>query len=168
LQAAYRSISTASCCRYKIIFLREFLHIFPLNFPYIFLYILPHAPFFHNTTQRNVSNWEVWRRKTKTAHHVRRHNSQYLVPLGSLDRLEMKELRGRLFLYKGNCTLSHNYGAISIVLTTPVLTPSFFLFLVYMRRFQIVTLRRFLWKRAGIEWFIVLLGLWSWWCEVEF
>jgi solute carrier family 6 amino acid/orphan transporter-like 15/16/17/18/20 len=49
-----------------------------------------------------------------TAHLVRRQSSQNLNPQRSLDRLEMKELRGRLVVENGNSNLSHNYGATNV------------------------------------------------------
>ncbi|KAJ9595050.1 hypothetical protein L9F63_013647, partial [Diploptera punctata] len=48
-----------------------------------------------------------------TAHLVRRQSSQNLNPQRSLDRLEMKELRGRLVVENGS-SLSHNYGATNV------------------------------------------------------
>jgi hypothetical protein len=36
-------------------------------------------------------------------------------PQRSLDRLEMKELRGRLVIQNANCNLSHNNGATNTV-----------------------------------------------------
>ena len=49
-----------------------------------------------------------------TAHLVRRQSSQNLNPQRSLDRLEMKELRGRLVVENGNSNLSRNYGATNV------------------------------------------------------
>ena len=100
----------------------------------------------------------MWRRKTKTAHHVRRHNSQYLVPLGSLDRLEMKELRGRLFLYKGNCTLSHNYGAISIAFDDTSPNTKFLLIPGLYEEFSNCDPAKVLVKE-GWDWMIHCIGL---------
>ncbi|KAE8741914.1 hypothetical protein FOCC_FOCC012566 [Frankliniella occidentalis] len=46
-----------------------------------------------------------------TAHLVRRQSSRDLNPQRSLDRLEMKEMRGRLVVENGSTSLSYNYGA---------------------------------------------------------
>lgn len=46
-----------------------------------------------------------------TAHLVRRQSSQNLNPQRSLDRLEMKEMRGRLVVENGN---SASYGATNV------------------------------------------------------
>jgi hypothetical protein len=51
----------------------------------------------------------MWLRIANMAHHVRRQNSKNLNLLRFLDRLN--ELRGRLVVDNGNCSLSHNYGA---------------------------------------------------------
>lgn len=45
-----------------------------------------------------------------TAHLVRRQSSRDLNPQRSLDRLEMKEMRGRLVVENGS-TSGYNYGA---------------------------------------------------------
>lgn len=49
-----------------------------------------------------------------TAHLVRRQSSRDLNPQRSLDRLEMKEMRGRLVLENGNSSLTNNYGATNV------------------------------------------------------
>nr|CAD7392186.1 unnamed protein product [Timema cristinae] len=49
-----------------------------------------------------------------TAHLVRRQSSQNLNPQRSLDRLEMKELRGRLVVENGNNSMSNSYGATNV------------------------------------------------------
>lgn len=49
-----------------------------------------------------------------TAHLVRRQSSRDLNPQRSLDRLEMKEMRGRLVLENGNSSLANNYGATNV------------------------------------------------------
>lgn len=46
-----------------------------------------------------------------TAHLVRRQSSRDLNPQRSLDRLEMKEMRGRLVVENGSNSNSYNYGA---------------------------------------------------------
>ena len=58
----------------------------------------------------------------------------------------MKELRGRLVVENGNSTVSHNYGAINVAFEDTSPNTKVVLFLVYMRGFQIVTLRILLMK----------------------
>lgn len=49
-----------------------------------------------------------------TAHLVRRQSSRDLNPQRSLDKLEMKEMRGRLVLENGNSSITNSYGATNI------------------------------------------------------
>uniref|UniRef100_A0A1B6CW77 Transporter n=2 Tax=Clastoptera arizonana TaxID=38151 RepID=A0A1B6CW77_9HEMI len=65
-----------------------------------------------------------------TAHLVRRQSSRDLNPQRSLDKLEMKEMRGRLVLENGNTPMNNSYGATNIAFddsspnTKAILKPS--------------------------------------------
>jgi hypothetical protein len=75
-----------------------------------------------------------------TTHLVRRQSSQNFNPQRSWGRLEMKGLRGRLFVEHGNSNISHNYGVIIVDFddTSPNTK-------VYLRIFQIVTPAKVSW-----------------------
>lgn len=65
-----------------------------------------------------------------TAHLVRRQSSRDLKPQKSIDKLEMKEMRGRLVVDNRKSIATANYGATNAAFedTSPnkVLLPSFF------------------------------------------